>query len=152
MLKGHCKHVSRVKIPLIYWKLKTYCWKHCNKIILKCVNSVMGPKILWYVRCCVFGCMVNNAVGPSQKPKCWKRTLAITKRTLKVVKGVSLSHGRENIIKSNIEKSAFTWGAKRESLLFLPCLTIVEVDLNWHYQDHFIRQLLYGFVDRKSVV
>ena len=102
------------------------------------------PKILWYVRCCVFGCMVNNAVGPSQKRKCWKCTLAITKRTLKVVKGVSLSHGRENIIMSNIEKSAFTWGAKGESPFSLPCLT--KVDLNWHYQDHFIRQLLYGFV------
>ena len=26
-----------------YWKLKIYGWKYCNKIIFKCVNSVMGP-------------------------------------------------------------------------------------------------------------
>ena len=38
------------------------------------------------------------------------------------------------------------WGAKEESSLSLPYLTIVEVDLNWHHQDHFIWQLLYGFL------
>ena len=26
-----------------YWKLKTKNWKHCNKIIFKCVNSSVGP-------------------------------------------------------------------------------------------------------------
>ena len=31
-------------IPLICWKLKTYCWKYCNKINFKCVKSAMGPK------------------------------------------------------------------------------------------------------------
>ena len=28
---------------LLGWKLKTENWKHCNKIIFKCVNSVIGP-------------------------------------------------------------------------------------------------------------
>ena len=37
-------HKWCVWIPLIYWKLKTDCWKHCSKIIFKCVNSAMGPK------------------------------------------------------------------------------------------------------------
>ena len=25
-----------------YWKLKTYCWKYCSKIIFKCVNNTVG--------------------------------------------------------------------------------------------------------------
>ena len=37
-------HKWCVWIPLICWKLKTYCWKHCSKIIFKYVNSAMGPK------------------------------------------------------------------------------------------------------------
>ena len=36
-------HKWCVWIPLICWKLKTYCWKHCSKIIFKCVNSTMNP-------------------------------------------------------------------------------------------------------------
>ena len=32
-----------VWIELILLKLKTENWKHCNKIIFKCVNSAMGP-------------------------------------------------------------------------------------------------------------
>ena len=33
-----------VCLDIVYcWKLKTENWKYCNKIILKCVNSVVGP-------------------------------------------------------------------------------------------------------------
>ena len=30
-------------IELILLKLKTENWKHCSKIIFKCVNSIVGP-------------------------------------------------------------------------------------------------------------
>ena len=44
----HIIHMSdnseRVWILLIFWKLKTYCWKRCTKIIFKCMDSAMGPK------------------------------------------------------------------------------------------------------------
>ena len=32
-----------VWIELILLKLKTENWKHCSKIIFKCVNSIVGP-------------------------------------------------------------------------------------------------------------
>ena len=37
------------------WKLKTYCWKHCSKIIFKCINNAVGPsfkaKFAWFCVC-----------------------------------------------------------------------------------------------------
>ena len=36
-------YVGSVWIELILLKLKTENWKHCSKIIFKCVNSAMGP-------------------------------------------------------------------------------------------------------------
>ena len=35
--------LGSVWIELILLKLKTENWKHCSKIIFKCVNSVVGP-------------------------------------------------------------------------------------------------------------
>ena len=38
--------IGSVWIELIVaenWKLKTENWKHCSKIIFKCVNSIVGP-------------------------------------------------------------------------------------------------------------
>ena len=38
------QHWLRVCLDTAYcWKLKTKNWKHYNKIIFKCVNSVVGP-------------------------------------------------------------------------------------------------------------
>ena len=38
-----------------YWKLKTYYWKHCNKITFKCVNSIVRPsfeaKFVFFLTC-----------------------------------------------------------------------------------------------------
>ena len=36
-------HLRSVWIELILLKLKTENWKHCSKIIFKCVNSIVGP-------------------------------------------------------------------------------------------------------------
>ena len=39
-------HIGSVWIELIVaenLKLKTENWKHCSKIIFKCVNSIVGP-------------------------------------------------------------------------------------------------------------
>ena len=40
------KYKGSVWIEIIVaenWKLKTENWKHCSKIIFKCVNSIVGP-------------------------------------------------------------------------------------------------------------
>ena len=36
-------NIGSVWIELILLKLKTENWKHCSKIIFKCVNSIVGP-------------------------------------------------------------------------------------------------------------
>ena len=41
---GVSNDLGCVWIPLICWKLKTYCRKHCSKIIFKCVNNAVAPK------------------------------------------------------------------------------------------------------------
>ena len=30
------------------WKLKTKNWKYCSKIIFKCVNSIVGPILIFF--------------------------------------------------------------------------------------------------------
>ena len=59
-----------IKGPFGYsWKLKTENWKHCSKIIFKCVNSTVGPifneKIdkkwnLWVHEQCIYAWFMKN--------------------------------------------------------------------------------------------
>ena len=42
-IKAVPSHIGCVWIELILLKLKTENWKHCSKIIFKCVNSAVGP-------------------------------------------------------------------------------------------------------------
>ena len=55
------KYVGSVRIQLIL--LKTENWKHCNKIIFKCVNSAVGPifNIYFFLNKVVVG-PVNSAL------------------------------------------------------------------------------------------
>ena len=62
-----------VWIQLIFAEIEN--WKHCSKIIFKCINSVVGPInsawIVFFVPCTVNSCDVTiDALG---KKKVWKR-------------------------------------------------------------------------------
>ena len=39
-------YLGSVWIEIILLKLKTENWKHCSKIIFKCVNSIVGPILM----------------------------------------------------------------------------------------------------------
>ena len=73
-------------LNLLLLKLKTENWKHCSKIIFKCINSVLGPvNSTWAVH----KQYMNNVFGPlhgkimwfycsrkkKKKKKAWKRKM-----------------------------------------------------------------------------
>ena len=75
-------------LNLLLLKLKTENWKHCSKIIFKCVNSVVWPvnnvfcplhsKIMW------FYCSRVGKKKKNRKRKTWTQVLVETKWALRV--------------------------------------------------------------------
>ena len=55
-------------LNLLLLKLKTENWKHCSKIIFKCINSVLGPvNSTWAVH----KQYMNNVFGPLHGKIMW---------------------------------------------------------------------------------
>ena len=58
-------HLKIILLQCFQFSAKLFCWKHCSKIIFRCVNNAVGPifneKSYWKVR---FMGPVNSARGP----------------------------------------------------------------------------------------
>ena len=78
----HCRKEMKIKSLFRYCLLlKTENWKHCNKIIFKCVNSIVGPnfKVFFLLNKVLTGPM-NNAHDPLKNAQySWKHFLALSK-------------------------------------------------------------------------
>ena len=112
-------------LNLLLLKLKTKNWKHCSKIIFKCVNSTVGPifniflriKWLWVPWTVLLQYMNSTAtvlIVPAFLQNEWNE------------KKKKLKRGRRRNFQPNPNG---TWVSIWIQLLILPCATIFQ---DWH--------------------
>ena len=53
--------IGSVWIELIFAEIKNWNWKHYSKIIFKCMNSTMGPLLIFFNVWTVYTQYVNSA-------------------------------------------------------------------------------------------
>ena len=70
------KYVGSVPIQLIL--LKTESWKHCNKIILKCVNSAVAPIFnIFFLKKVVIGAVNSTFCLLHNESMCMNSTVTV---------------------------------------------------------------------------